>query len=169
MTDELTGLANRRSFLARLEAEVVRSRRSGSPLGIVLADLDDFKRVNDTYGHAAGDAALRSFAAIVHSSSRDVDLPVRLGGEEFAVLLPDTDLDGAAQLAERLREALESTAIDYEGAHISLTASFGVSCFPATANAEDLLTDADRRLYDAKRRGKNTVVSSSGQGPVPLV
>lgn len=169
VTDELTGLANRRSFLARLEAEVVRSRRSGSPLGIVLADLDDFKRVNDTYGHAAGDTALRSFAAIVHSGSRDVDLPVRLGGEEFAVLLPDTDLDGAAQLAERLREALESTAIDYEGESISLTASFGVSSFPATANAEDLLTDADRRLYDAKRRGKNTVVSSNGQGPVPLI
>ncbi len=169
VTDELTGLANRRSFLARLEAEVVRSRRSGSPLGIVLADLDDFKRVNDTYGHAAGDKALRSFAEIVHSSSRDVDLPVRLGGEEFAVLLPDTDLDGAAQLAERIREALESASIDFEGAHISLTASFGVSCFPATANAEDLLTDADRRLYDAKRRGKNTVVSSSGPGPVPLV
>ncbi len=169
VTDELTGLANRRSFLARLEAEVVRSRRSGSPLGIVLADLDDFKRVNDTYGHAAGDTALRSFADIVHSSSRDVDLAVRLGGEEFAVLLPDTDLEGAAQLAERIREALESATIDFEGAHISMTASFGVSSFPATANAEDLLTDADRRLYDAKRRGKNTVVSSSGQGPVPLV
>ena len=169
VTDELTGLANRRSFLARLEAEIVRSRRSGSPLGIVLSDLDDFKRVNDTYGHAAGDLALRSFAAIVRSNSRDVDLPVRLGGEEFAVLLPDTDLDGAAQLAERIRESLESASIDYEDAHISLTASFGVSCFPATANAEDLLTDADRRLYDAKRRGKNTVVSSSGQGPVPLV
>ncbi len=169
VTDELTGLANRRSFLARLDAEVVRSRRSGSPLGIVLADLDDFKRVNDTYGHAAGDQALRSFAAIVHSNSRDVDLPVRLGGEEFAVLLPDTDLDGAAQLAERIRESLEATSIDYEGSSISLTASFGVSCFPATAAAEDLLTDADRRLYDAKRRGKNMVVSSNGHGPVPLV
>ena len=83
--------------------------------------------------------------------------------------LPDTDLDGAAQLAERIRESLEATAIDYEGARISLTASFGVSCFPSTANAEDLLADADRRLYDAKRRGKNTVVASSGQGPVPLV
>jgi diguanylate cyclase (GGDEF)-like protein len=168
VTDELTGLANRRSFLARLDAEVVRSRRSGSPLGIVLADLDDFKRVNDTYGHAAGDTALRSFAAIVHSSSRDVDLPVRLGGEEFAVLLPDTDLDGAAQLAERIRESLEVASIDYQGASISLTASFGVSCFPSTASAEDLLADADRRLYDAKRRGKNTVVASNGQGPVPL-
>lgn len=169
VTDELTGLANRRSFLARLDAEVVRSRRSGLPLGIVLADLDDFKRVNDTYGHAAGDLALRRFASIVSSSSRDVDLPVRLGGEEFAVLLPDTDLDGAAQLAERIRESLESASIDYEGARIALTASFGVSCFPLTANAEDLLTDADRRLYDAKRRGKNTVVSSNGPGPVPLV
>ena len=88
VTDELTGLANRRRFLAQLDAEVARSRRSGSPLAIVLSDLDDFKQVNDKYGHEAGDRALRAFADILREVVRDVDLPVRLGGEEFAVLLP---------------------------------------------------------------------------------
>lgn len=167
VTDELTGLANRRRFLSQLEAEVARSRRNGSPLGIVLADLDDFKRVNDTYGHQVGDEALRGFAEILLATVRDVDLAVRLGGEEFAVLLPDTDLAGSAQLAERLRHALQSRSIGSPGVPIMLTASFGVSCFPAAAAAEDLLTDADRRLYDAKRRGKNTVIASKALRSTP--
>ncbi|HZT15020.1 MAG TPA: GGDEF domain-containing protein [Gaiellaceae bacterium] len=165
VTDELTGLANRRRFLSQLELEVTRSRRSGSPLGIVLADLDDFKRVNDTYGHEVGDDALRGFAEILRSTVRDVDLPVRLGGEEFAVLLPDTDLAGAAQLAERLREALEKAPLRGPRGELRLTASFGVSCFPVVAAADELLADADRRLYEAKRRGKNRVVAPSQPGP----
>jgi diguanylate cyclase (GGDEF)-like protein len=166
VTDDLTGLANRRRFLVQLEAEIARSRRSGSPLAIILADLDDFKRVNDTHGHHVGDEALRSFAEILTTMARDIDLPVRIGGEEFAVLLPDTDLDGAAQLAERLRRALESASIGTRSAPIHLTASFGVSAFPETAAADDLLTDADRRLYDAKRSGKNKVVASTSTGSV---
>jgi len=165
VTDELTGLANRRRFLSQLELEVTRSRRSGSPLGIVLADLDDFKRVNDTYGHEIGDDALRGFAEILRSTVRDVDLPVRLGGEEFAVLLPDTDLPGATQLAERLRHALENAPLQGPGGALRLTASFGVSCFPAVAAADELLADADRRLYEAKRRGKNRVVAPTPPGP----
>jgi len=104
---------------------------------------------------------LRSFAQILTTVARDVDLPVRLGGEEFAVLLPDTDIAGATQLAERLRLALESAAIGEAPGEIRLTASFGVSSFPAAAGAEDLLSDADRRLYDAKRSGKNRVVASN--------
>jgi diguanylate cyclase (GGDEF)-like protein len=162
VTDELTGLANRRRFLSQLDAEISRSRRSGSPLGLVLADLDDFKRINDTYGHEAGDVALRSFAEILETMARDIDLPVRLGGEEFAVLLPDTDIAGATLLAERLRLSLESTRIGWPATDIRLTASFGVSSFPGAASAEDLLNDADRRLYDAKRSGKNRVVASKG-------
>jgi diguanylate cyclase (GGDEF)-like protein len=168
VTDELTGLANRRRFLAQLDAEITRCRRNGSSLGIILADLDDFKRVNDTYGHDAGDQALRGFAAVLRGTVRDVDLPVRLGGEEFAVLVPDTDLNGSAQLAERIRKALESMRTEQSGKRIRLTASFGVSCFPSAAGAEDLLSDADRRLYDAKRLGKNTVVASSDRGTIPL-
>jgi diguanylate cyclase (GGDEF)-like protein len=161
VTDELTGLANRRRFLVQLEAEIARSRRNGSQVGLILADLDDFKRVNDTHGHQVGDEALRGFAQILATLARDIDLPVRLGGEEFAVLLPDTDLAGAAQLAERLRLALEAAEIGPRRAAIRLTASFGVSAFPAAAAAEDLLSDADRRLYDAKRAGKNRVVASA--------
>jgi diguanylate cyclase (GGDEF)-like protein len=167
VTDELTGLANRRRFLAQLDAEVTRSRRNGSPLGIILADLDDFKRVNDTFGHEVGDEALRNFAAILQGTVRDVDLPVRLGGEEFAVLVPDTDLEGAALLAERIRQELEASRPQHSGARFRLTASFGVSCFPSAATAEDLLTDADRRLYEAKHRGKNIVIASSDRGTMP--
>jgi diguanylate cyclase (GGDEF)-like protein len=166
VTDELTGLANRRRFLAQLDAEVTRCRRNGSSLGIILADLDDFKRVNDTYGHDAGDEALRGFARILQKTVRDVDLPVRLGGEEFAVLVPDTDLEGSTQLAERIRRGFESMQSNHLGTPIRLTASFGVSCFPSAAVAEDLLSDADRRLYEAKRRGKNVVVASTGRGSV---
>ena len=159
VTDELTGLANRRRFLTQLESEVARSRRTGTPLAIVLADLDDFKRVNDTYGHEVGDHALVTFAEILRTTVRDIDLPVRLGGEEFAVLLPDTDLPGAVQLAERVRRALETTSTPTLGVRIRLTASFGVSCFPTTAS-DALLAEADRRLYEAKRLGKNRVVGA---------
>jgi len=164
VTDELTGLANRRRFLTQLDVEVTRSRRSRSPLGIVLADLDDFKRINDTFGHEVGDGALRGFADILRATVRDVDLPVRLGGEEFAVLLPDTNLTGAVQLAERVRQALEAASIDGPRGPFSLTASFGVSCFPVAAAADELLADADRRLYEAKRLGKNRVVASEAHG-----
>jgi two-component system cell cycle response regulator len=122
--------------------------------------------VNDTHGHQVGDEALKGFAEILATLARDIDLPVRLGGEEFAVLLPDTDLAGATQLAERLRLALEAAEIGPPGATIRLTASFGVSAFPSAAAAEDLLSDADRRLYDAKRAGKNRVVASAATNAV---
>jgi diguanylate cyclase (GGDEF)-like protein len=168
VTDELTGLANRRRFLAQMDAEVARSRRSGSPLAIVLADLDDFKQVNDKHGHEAGDRTLRAFADILRAAVRDVDLPVRLGGEEFAVLLPDTDLLGGANLAERLRVTLERHQIDGGASPIWVTASFGVSCYPLAASAEELLVDADRRLYDAKRRGKNRVEVSASANHAEL-
>ena len=125
----------------------------------MFADLDDFKRVNDTYGHEVGDEALGRFAEILRTTVRDVDLPVRLGGEEFAVLLPDTDLPGAVQLAERVRHALETTLTPTLGVKIRLTASFGVTCFP-TIRADSLLAEADRKLYEAKRLGKNRVVAS---------
>jgi diguanylate cyclase (GGDEF)-like protein len=168
VTDELTGLANRRRFLSQMDAEVARSRRSGSPLAIVLADLDDFKQVNDKYGHEAGDRTLRAFADILRGAVRDIDLPVRLGGEEFAVLLPDTDLAGGANLAERIRVTLEERRIESGSSHIRVTASFGVSCYPLAASSDDLLVDADRRLYDAKRRGKNRVEVSASANHAEL-
>jgi len=165
VTDELTGLANRRRFLAQLDTEVARSRRSGSPLAIVLSDLDDFKQVNDRFGHEAGDKALRAFADILREAVRDIDLPVRLGGEEFAVCFPTpTWRAGRTLRADSLR--LASAEIESGTDRIQVTASFGVSCFPLAVGAEELLVDADRRLYDAKRRGKNRVeVSSTADAP----
>jgi diguanylate cyclase (GGDEF)-like protein len=160
VTDELTGLANRRRFVAQLEAEVARAERSGTPLSVVLADIDDFKRVNDTWGHDTGDTVLRRVAVVLQAATRDVDLPVRLGGEEFAILLPETDTEGARHLAERVREAVAETEIALGRDTIRVTASFGVSCFPETADASQLLVDADRGLYAAKRSGKNCVVAS---------
>lgn len=160
VTDELTGLANRRRFVAQLEAEVARAERSGTPLSVVLSDIDDFKRVNDTWGHDVGDTVLRHVATVMQAATRDVDLTVRLGGEEFAILLPETDTAGARRLAERVREAIESATIESGKAAIRITASFGIACFPETADSSQLLIEADRRLYDAKRAGKNRVVTS---------
>jgi diguanylate cyclase (GGDEF)-like protein len=167
LTDPLTELPNARAFHHALEQRLAECQRlNREPVSVLCMDLDDFKRVNDTHGHQVGDEALRSFAQILATMARDIDLPVRLGGEEFAVLLPDTDLAGATQLAERLRLALESAAIGGAATPIRLTASFGVSAFPAAAAADDLLTDADRRLYDAKRSGKNRVVASTATNAV---
>jgi diguanylate cyclase (GGDEF)-like protein len=160
ITDELTGLPNRRQFLAQLDVEVRRAERSGTPLALILADLDDFKLVNDNWGHAVGDQALRRFAAILRSTIRKIDLPARLGGEEFAVLSPDTDLAGGAELAERIRRLLADGTQTATAQPLRITASFGVSCFPPIAAADELLVDADKSLYQAKRRGKNTVVAS---------
>ena len=160
VTDELTGLPNRRRFVAQLEAEVARAERSGTPLSVALADIDDFKRVNDTWGHDMGDTVLRRVATVMEAATRDVDLTVRLGGEEFAILLPETDTAGARRLAERVREAIELTTIEAGDDAIRITASFGIACFPETAEASQLLLEADRRLYDAKRAGKNRVVTS---------
>lgn len=160
VTDDLTGLANRRRFVAQLEAEVARAERSGTPLSIVLADIDDFKRVNDTWGHDVGDTVLKRVARVMEAATRDVDLTVRLGGEEFAILLPETDTAGARRLAERVREAVEAATVEAGDDAIRITASFGISCFPETADASQLLLEADRRLYDAKRAGKNRVVTS---------
>jgi diguanylate cyclase (GGDEF)-like protein len=160
VTDELTGLANRRRFVAQLEAEVSRAERSGTSLSVVLADLDDFKRVNDTWGHDVGDTVLRRVATVMQAATRDIDLTVRLGGEEFAILLPETDSAGARRLAERVREAIEATTVETSKTKVRITASFGIACFPETAESSQLLLEADRRLYEAKRAGKNRVVTS---------
>ena len=105
--DELTGLANHRRFQEVLSREALRTRRSGRPLALALLDIDDFKQVNDTHGHQQGDEVLAAVASVVRDHSRDIDEPARYGGEELAVVLPQTDLEGAAQLAERMREAVE--------------------------------------------------------------
>jgi diguanylate cyclase (GGDEF)-like protein len=158
-TDELTQLANRRQFDEALGAEVVRAERFRDQVAIVVADLDNFKTVNDRFGHDVGDLVLRAFAASIRANVRDVDLPARYGGEEFTVLLPSTDAEGGWQLAERLRVAAEAMVVDAgDAGEVRVTSSFGVASYPDEPSAAALLRAADRALYRAKTAGKNRVV-----------
>jgi diguanylate cyclase (GGDEF)-like protein len=160
-TDGLTELPNRRHFEEALEAEISRAERFEGSLALILADLDDFKQVNDRYGHQAGDDVLQTFADILRTTVREIDLPARYGGEEFAVLLPQTDLEGAHQLAERLRRALAARPMaTHPGGLVAVTASFGVAAFPDAPTPAALFAAADEALYRAKRAGKNCVVSA---------
>lgn len=157
-TDELTGLVNRRRFLETLENELERSRLFETPLSLVLADLDDFKRVNDEHGHLAGDRALQTFGELVQTHVRKVDVAGRIGGEEFAVLLPATDADSATLVADRMRRALSESSLEIgPGSRISLTASFGIAQLGPGQASEQLLSTADAALYEAKSAGKDRV------------
>jgi diguanylate cyclase (GGDEF)-like protein len=159
--DGLTGLANRRACEDHLAAELARVERFGGPLAVVITDLDDFKEVNDKFGHPAGDVVLREFAHALEEGIRDVDLAARWGGEEFVLLLPGTDRAGAVSVADRIRVALESRLVlSAEGEPIEVTASFGVAAFPEAGSAQALLAAADAALYEAKRGGKNRVAAS---------
>ncbi len=157
--DGLTGLWNRRAFLDRLAAELSRARRYPTSVALILADVDHFKRINDRYGHPAGDEVLRVVAATLRSMGRETDLVARYGGEEFAVLLPNTDEAGARALAERIRSALEETEIPWEDATIRVTASLGISVTQDGQDPPDnLISQADQALYAAKETGRNRVV-----------
>jgi len=158
VTDELTNLANRRRFMEVVELELKRAERFQSPLGLLLVDLDDFKLVNDRFGHGTGDEVLRALSDVFRESLRDVDLAARLGGEEFAVLLPETDYSGAAGVAERLRASLASLELaSPDGEGFGVTASFGVAVYPEAQSVNELLRTADAALYRAKAQGKNRV------------
>jgi diguanylate cyclase (GGDEF)-like protein len=161
LTDELTGLANVRELHGALDREFERGRRFETPVGFVLLDLDDFKQVNDTYGHLQGDQVLTEVGAALRSLCRDIDEPARYGGEELAVVLPQTDIEGAVRLAERMRravEALEIPLLDDPSRHVRVTASFGVaSVLSGGADKAVLIGAADAALYRAKRAGKNRV------------
>jgi diguanylate cyclase (GGDEF)-like protein len=167
VTDELTGLANVRAFWTILERELERSRRFGSSLGLVMIDIDDFKQVNDRYGHQQGDEVLAHVADVLRRLSRDIDTPARYGGEELAVILPETDLDGATLLAERMREAVEAMQVPAArgGGVLRVTASFGVAAaLHAGIEGEALVAAADAALYRAKRAGKNRVEAALPAG-----
>jgi len=156
--DELTGLANRRFATEMLGREIVRAERFGGPVGFVLCDLDNFKDVNDQHGHPSGDDVLRELASVLMDVVRTTDIAARWGGEEFALILPGTDVAGAAHMAERAREVLEArTLLTQEGQPIAVTASFGVAAFPEHGEGDDLVAAADLALYTAKRLGKNRV------------
>ena len=170
VTDDLTGLANLRAFTSILDRELERSRRFDTPLGLVMLDIDDFKQVNDSYGHQQGDAVLAQVASVLRGLSRDLDAPARYGGEELAVVLSQTDAEGAVLLAERMREAIEALKVPRIGAggSLSVTASFGVASVPDTAADRDsLIAAADAALYRAKRTGKNRVERALALVPEP--
>jgi diguanylate cyclase (GGDEF)-like protein len=158
-SDALTGLRNRGAFEERLEEEVERARRHGRPLSLLLLDIDRFKEYNDTFGHLAGDAVLRSVGSILARKVRATDFAARYGGEELAVILPDTDSNGALELAERLRKAVESAPWTDR----SITVSVGVASLgDRVESAKDLLDAADRALYRSKERGRNLVTNAAG-------
>jgi diguanylate cyclase (GGDEF)-like protein len=165
LTDELTGLFNHRRFQEVMVSEVERARRFGHELGLIILDLDNFKQVNDTYGHLQGDMVLREVARVLRQSSREIDEPARYGGEEMAVALPQTDLEGAYQFAERVRrriEALELPLLDNKGT-LKVTASFGAASLGSAGSTDKdaLVAAADQALYEAKRAGKNRTVRAS--------
>ncbi|HEU5213976.1 MAG TPA: diguanylate cyclase [Gaiellaceae bacterium] len=156
LVDGLTGLANRRASSDAVHAEVARADRLDTPLSVVLADLDGFKDVNDAYGHAVGDEVLRAFADVLRETLRESDVAGRWGGEEFLLLLPGADGDGAAHLAERVRVGLSERAILGAG-DLRVTASFGVAEYRPASGPEQLVAAADEALYRAKRAGKDRV------------
>lgn len=160
--DPLTGVFNRAYFLERVGAELAYAKRHGSQVSLLLLDLDHFKKVNDTYGHLAGDWVLKCFTVVVFGSLRTEDVLARYGGEEFVVALRGVSISGAARAAERLRRAVSELCVEYEGKRITVTVSIGCSSTEGTdvVGAEALIADADRRLYAAKRGGRNTVVAT---------
>ncbi|MCB2101568.1 MAG: diguanylate cyclase, partial [Rhodobacterales bacterium] len=160
--DSLTGLYNRREFDRVLEDEVKRSLRYGTSVALVLVDIDHFKKFNDTHGHQGGDEALRTVAETLMDGIRRVDKAFRYGGEELAVVLPSSDLETAAQTAERLRAAIEEKDIELpEGGPAQVTVSLGVAVCPDQAQEEERLVEAaDEALYEAKESGRNRVVKA---------
>ena len=162
--DGLTRLANRNSFINRGQEEIARTRKHvsafGNSLACIMIDLDHFKDINDTWGHHAGDEVLVATSRIMMENARQNDEVGRYGGEEFAILLPGTNLVKAKRIAERLRQKISETRVEVDGQIIEVTASFGVACYPSDGinNMNDLLKSADKALYEAKETGRNKVV-----------
>jgi diguanylate cyclase (GGDEF)-like protein len=161
-TDELTGIANRRAFLHALEIEVARAERNGAPLSVAVIDLDHFKKVNDRYGHAGGDSVLKGFADVARRTMRTGDVVGRLGGEEFGVLMPDTDVVAAKRACERLRAEVAAARFTTPGDEpVRVTISSGIALLVAGEERDHLVTRADDALYKAKESGRNQVQTAS--------
>lgn len=159
--DELTGLNNRRAFFHDGELVLNQAKRYDHPLSLIMLDVDYFKQVNDTHGHAAGDDVLEALADVLRKHAREVDIQGRLGGEEFALILPETTLPDAVAMAERLRTEIENTTVSSAKSDIRFTASFGISALRSPqASLENLINEADDALYLAKRKGRNRVEHS---------
>lgn len=173
--DALTGLYNRWYVLEKIDSEINRSLRHGSPLSLLMIDLDHFKNVNDTYGHSAGDHVLRDVARMLKESCRVYDVPGRYGGEEFCVVLPDTTVHSTPVVAERIRHRLETTEMDLNGGSLTVTASIGIAGLESNygdpvLSPGVLIERADRALYLAKNQGRNCVAvwDSGMSGARPL-
>jgi diguanylate cyclase (GGDEF)-like protein len=162
--DALTGIANRRHFIDTAPALIELCRRHKRPISVLMIDIDHFKRINDEYGHPAGDSVIRSVAEVIRAKLRTEDLPARYGGEEFAVVLPETAPDSAVFAAERIRQSIEKTRIvPAPDRSIQVTISVGVAGYtdlPAGSGLEELIRQADAELYKAKRQGRNRVVAA---------
>lgn len=173
-TDALTGVLNRRALEMAADRDISACRRRGTPLALLAIDLDHFKRLNDTYGHAAGDAMLAASSRLLQRSLRSTDLLARFGGEEFIAVLPDRDGNRALEIAERLRSKLEELQVPFEGQMLRVTASFGVASLSDPGDSwADMQRRADRALYAAKQGGRNCIrvaaaASAAGAG-APLV
>lgn len=164
-TDALTGLYNRRQYELLFHRERERSRRLGTRLSLCVLDLDHFKHINDTHGHDVGDQVLRHVAALFTRKLRQTDIVGRFGGEEFIVLLPETDLECAERLVDRLRQCLEQAPVEADGETVHVTATFGLTEVEAQdGNIEQAVKRADRALYEGKQSGRNRVVTASQEG-----
>jgi len=158
-TDGLTGLYNHRRFQENLTEEFKRLNRQSSPVSLILTDIDYFKKVNDNYGHPAGDIVLKGVSKIIREQIRDVDVPARYGGEEFAVILPGTDAEGAKNIAERLRKKVMDATFSADGKSLKITISIGIATAPVDAKGkEELIEKTDKALYHAKHNGRNQSV-----------
>jgi diguanylate cyclase (GGDEF)-like protein len=166
--DFLTGLANRQAFQERITLETERARRYGRPLSILMVDIDNFKLVNDALGHDAGDTVLRQVAMALQNSLRNVDFVARFGGEEFVVILPETDLAGALDTAERARLAIRQTPVETANGFLTVTVSIGASSNLVKELTDHLqmIADADQALYLAKKNGKDCVRTLAGASAV---
>ena len=169
ITDGLTKLYNHRHFQDELARAFEESARYERPLSLAIIDLDFFKKVNDTYGHAVGDEVLKAVAQMFQESIRSTDLAARYGGEEFGVMMPETDMDDAIAFAEKIRSLLEATSIDTQAGSISVTVSIGVSTIPHPKihSAKELIVSADKALYRAKKGGRNQVQSEKRSESAP--
>jgi diguanylate cyclase (GGDEF)-like protein len=166
--DPVSGLFNRRYFQARLEEELQRAQRHALSVGLLMIDVDDFKSINDRFGHLAGDIVIRDIGEILRRSVRVFDICTRFGGEEFAVVMPGSGREDGVRIAERIRERIEAyRATEPELASIQITASVGLAVSSAGTSARDVISLADQALYQAKRSGKNQVCTSNGQHPTP--
>jgi two-component system, cell cycle response regulator len=164
ITDQLTGLHNRRYMSRHLDTLITGAAKSGKPIAFLIFDIDHFKRVNDTYGHDIGDEVLREFAGRVAANVRGIDLACRYGGEEFVVVMPDTDMEFAYSVAERLRKSVETTpfAISRDPNQLNVTISIGIAGSSGVGDtAAALLHRADQALYRAKTGGRNQVVAAA--------